>query len=666
MYVLTDPGPVQDKVMTADVGYQPWYRISLGNFIPVFNYIYPNVSDQSLFPRTGNIAGPGQFTETDYDNLGLTLQQQVGKNLFLRAVVNHQYDDMLFHQVVGFGSDAVAIDATSTLPTFAPDGSFNGTHAGDNRLIFNSVVPNPYAGKMIVASNPTNVGNNQTRDDYRLDGSYHLDLGRLGDHNLSAFLSRSDQLGDTFTDAEVNVSPQREDLTNQFGDFNLVQRVTHIDPFSASLSERGMPDPALTPIPSGPIYGTPGYSFVDGWRRETWNKTKQIIDSAAIAMQSSFFDGSLITTLGARRDIMNSYSSTASYSVDYIATAANLNGTPDVDVAGNTYTLGAVYRLPRLKQVGLYVNKSTSFQSQNAAYYFGDLAQQKLIGPLESQGVDFGFKWDLFGGRTYVDLGRFEVQQTDQAGGINGALPFYADAIWDAIELNGATIHAPGGQNTQASRSSGYELEIVSNPTNNWRISFNLSKAENVTSGLGNAFRGYYNANLSTWQAHGSVPIDTTKYGEIGGNNTVADAITLLQTYMAQDAAGNGLSGIASRAWNSNLFTAYSFTKGPLKNLTIGFGANYRGPEVLGYDNTDPTHIIQVTGSSYVLATGMVSYSMKLSSKVDMKLQLNVSNLFNNQNLQIVASSFAGAMSANERTYFFNPRSFTLTARFMY
>src|SRR5690606_12665222 len=127
------------------------------------------------------------------------------------------------------------------------------------------------------------------------------------------------------------------------------------------------------------------------------------------------------------------------------------------------------------------------------------------------------------------------------------------------------------------------------------------------------------------------------------GNNTVGALIDDLENLIAIDQAGEGMQKTGSRPWNANLFTSYEFSTGRLKGLTIGGGLNYRGDAILGIDTSDPLRYREVKGRSYYLASAMAAYRFQLGEKVTARVQLNIDNLFDNDDLQVLASNFQGA-----------------------
>jgi TonB dependent receptor len=537
-------------------------------------------------------------------------------------------------------------------------------------------------GKLMVGDYlPVEEFNSTLQDDARVSLTYHLDLGRFaGDHHFLAFVSRSDQKTEYKHTFETNVAPNRPDPSRYYTGINFSGRSTYIEPFSSNLSLHGVPDPWTNPLPSGALYGDPQYGFEDGWVQDNWTREDNRIDSVALAAQSSFFDNSLFTTLGGRRDRALVYQSNFAATAEGVALPPTLHGAPDIDQSANTYTIGAVYRFPFAKWVSVFANKSTNFQQQNGALLFNDQHQQMEVGPLRGLGKDAGLKFDLAQDRIIATVDYFQVDQNNLASGFNGAIPFYIQSIWDAIlnqgpgdlkDSNQPNGHNPSGGDTVSAKATGVELEVTANLTKEWRLSLNVTKANNVTGNVDSAISGYVNAHLAEWEAHSSLFINNATYGLLptgGTTPTVADSITEIQRDLAQDKTLDGGMQPNLRPWNANLFTAYSMSHGAFKNFTIGGGVNYRGAEVL-YD--DPTTHTNIMGGAYYVVNGMLAYQFKLG-KTGVKLQFNVDNLLDNKKKQVLAGGLSpstingaqvGPQTLAEYTYYLLPTSYSLSAR---
>ena len=701
---LTD-GPLAGKVLYTGTSAENarFYRSSSGSGVSGYNSP-PAWEDESIYPRSGNITGPGQFVEFDYHTVGLFLEQRIGQDFFVEAAVNRSHVERLNRQVVGFAGIGIMYDVTSTLPTFTGDMRYNATVGGpngaafanklgipyqattqgQNALNFNESVRNPYAGALMAYAEPTYSEMETTRDDMRISANYNLDLDRFGNHMLLGFVSRAETRNESQNFREGNVHPQRL-AQNHFTD--LPRRVSHIFPFSPNLAERGLPDPFATKIGPTNLYGRPDEFFESGFVRDGWTKSKNRIDSAALAAHSEFFKGHLVTTAGVRRDRIKVWNHTNVRDAATTAiTAINPQpAAPGLDQTGDTHTVGAVFNIPKVEWLGLFANRSTNFQDQGGQSLLEDedLRVNRTLGPLEGKGLDYGIKLSLLDNRINATVTRFTVDLENQASGHQSDVFNYINAIWTTL-LNGGPTgtltdqndpngHRVGGTDSRSQQSEGYELEITANPTPNWRISFNISKAENKISELGGALSAYIEKHRATWQQNAALKYDTGRapgnLTNAGGTNTIGALITGLDSWLAFVKSQEGQIETNIRPWNANLFTAYRFRDGTLKGLTLGAGANYRGDAILGVKPATLQNPVNEVfkGRDYINYHALIGYEFTLPRDIRVRLQLNVDNLFNNEDKQVVASSWNPVMNGLQTFEAIpNPRSYRLSATFSF
>ncbi|MCB1121123.1 MAG: TonB-dependent receptor, partial [Verrucomicrobiae bacterium] len=565
-----------------------YYRTSFHNNLPGYN-TPAFIDDESLYPRSGNIMGPGALNTTEYVTVSAIADFKIGDNFNINLTAARSDIYRRQNVVTGFAGIAYKIDVTTTLPVFNTDGTYAATgpteDQGAGALNFDQVITNPNVGDVIFRYSPSYTTRDQLQDDIRASFNYNLDLDNLGFHRLLGFLQSSKTSGENKVYAETNVHPFRQNRNTWFSSTNYAGRTVHIDPFSADLEKRGAPDPWKNPMPDSILYGgnpgDPTYYFQAGWVRNNWNKSETQIDSAAVAIQSEWFGGNLITTIGGRRDEVSI--TNWSRVRDSLGEATGLSDpTPSQDESGDTYSVGAVYHMPFLEGVSLFANKSTNFQPQGGAQYFEDEALRPAleIGALKGTGEDYGLKFELFDKRIFATIGRFDVSQSNASTGYDGNVTSYINAIWTTI-LNGGPQtdmtdaedpngHRVGGRDTRDQTSEGWEFELTANPTDNWRVSFNLSKSDNTVDNLGNNVLAYVDKHRATWEQYRSLDYDTGRSPGFLGNNKVGDLIDGLDRLINFMKADEGLTETNIRPWNANLFTAYNFTDGALGGLTLG------------------------------------------------------------------------------------------------
>lgn len=661
-----------------------YYRTSFHNSLPGYNT--PSFIGDDLAPRTANPMGPGATEDTDYATLSASLDQKIGENLNLNIAVASTDVGRRRNTIGGFSGLSYKLDVTSTLPTFNTDGSYNATiggpstDQGNGQLNFGQVINNPLVNTPIFSYTANYSLREEQQDDARISASYNLDLEALGNHVIMAFGQSSKTYREAQNFNETNISPDRP--IQRYGDSrNFGGRDAHVDYYAPNLAQRGIHDPYKNPLPDSILWGAPGAgSFEHGWYRSNMSWSEVQIDSMAVAFQSRFFEDSLVTTIGGRRDKVDITNSTSRIRDDNGEASDFGAAGPAQSEEGDTYSIGAVYHLPMVEWLSVYANKSTNFQTQAGAQYFEDaeLRSQLEIGALKGTGYDYGLKFNLFDGKIYASLGYFDVTQNNAATGLDGNVTSYINAIWTTI-LNGGpnTVntdetdpngHRVGGRETRGQSADGFEFELTANPTENWRVSLNVSKSDNSVSDLGTHFSAYINKHRDTWNAARSLNYDTARSPGFLGNNTVGDLQDGLDSLLTFVRASEGVPETNVRPINANLFTAYSFDQGILNGFTLGGGVNYRGDQILGVKPAtlaDPAAEV-FKGGEYMLFNLLASYEFKLRD-VDVRLQFNVDNLFDNDDQQILASRYNDVAGTLDPFYYYlTPRSYSISAKFSF
>lgn len=690
-YVMLMDGPLEGKMLyvgNRNEG-KRYYRTTFGNNLPGYNTAV-FLDDESKYPRTANLVGSGAKHFSDYSNYNFTIDHRFGQNFNVNLTAATTTIDREDRNVMGFGSIGYKLDVTSTLPTFNTDGSYNATVGGPDTtgqgtgaLNFDQVITNPYAGSIIASSSPSYSLTEQTQDDIRLGASYHLDLDSIGDHMLLGFAQSSKTGRNRQNFAETNISPNRPNTNTWFNSSNYAGRDAHVDVFASDLRMRGFPDPWENELPSGIYYGVDpasGYEFQPGWIRNNWNASETTIDSYAFALQSRFLNNSLVTTAGVRRDEVEIINQSRVRDSLGEATGLAEPGLPQTE-KGDTYSIGAVYHFPRIEWLSLFANKSTNFQPQGGAQYVEDeiLRPNLEIGALKGTGYDYGIKLRLLDDKAFVTLSAFDVSQANASTGFDGNFTSYVNAIWTTILNNGPITdmtdaedpngHRFGGRETRDQTAKGWELEFTANPTDSWRITLNVSKTDNAIAGLGNNLAAYFEKHSAEWNAARGLSYDTGRSPGFLGNNTVGDLVDGLDNLLALTRADEGLTETNIRPYNANLFTAYSFREGGLKGFTFGGGVNYRGEQILGVNPaTIDNPVAQVfKGNDYFLTNAMFGYQFAMNDSVDVRLQLNVDNLLQNDDKQVLASRYNVVTSSLEPFYYYlEPRSYTFSANFSF
>ncbi len=394
---------------------------------------------------------------------------------------------------------------------------------------------------------------------------------------------------------------------------------------------------------------------------------------------------------------------------------------PAISSSGITRTYSAVFHAtPR---VSLFYNESTNFLPVASATWVNALGEPAPDSKGETQ--DYGLRFNFMDNRLSFSITKFETSANDQARNAN-ADAGAARAIIDRLRNNykvGTTAAGPDshfqdmlddGQypidtgavsDTWSYVADGYEMRVVYNPSRNWRVSLSGSQNSN-TLGTHLAALGRYMyerdtkfEGVATWRNYASElrkveagqaspSFDLNPANEAHRSQAGADALFIetqannFEINYQDDVALTGITTARNGKYAANGLVTYSFDRDSrFKGWSVGGNFRYRSANTIGYER-------DLTGASGVPANSvlvdkplegddwhefgmMFSYQRKLSEKVDMRLQLNVSNLFNSQSARVVTAEYdtlAVYGSANAivptRWEIRQPRNFTLTTTF--
>ncbi|WP_404425570.1 TonB-dependent receptor plug domain-containing protein [Nibricoccus sp. IMCC34717] len=232
--------------------------------------------------------------------------------------------------------------------------------------------------------------------------------------------------------------------------------------------------------------------------------------------------------------------------------------------------------------------------------------------------------------------------------------------------------------------TKGQEYEITFNPTKNWRITGNLSKASATTSGVWAAIGDYitkfepvaldgWDKNVSSgtsldyWTRNGFADVDA--WGNNGGQMLGWDWYNDVKKSFLTMKAGEGKEVAELRKWHANIVTSYDFTEGRLKGVTVGGAVRWMSSATLGYYNKYDKALgtwisdleMPIKAPSEVSYDAWIGYERRLSKRINWSIQLNLRNLFAHKDLIPVAANGDGTYG----TYRIGPSTtWDLTNRF--
>jgi outer membrane receptor protein involved in Fe transport len=202
--------------------------------------------------------------------------------------------------------------------------------------------------------------------------------------------------------------------------------------------------------------------------------------------------------------------------------------------------------------------------------------------------------------------------------------------------------------------SKGFEFEATYNPTNQWRMTLNVSQQLASQAQIIPASQEYLKLRLTEWTtgATGELIAD-----ESNQPSRVRIYDTLLNS-MNSRISRSGQRMPELREWRANFVTNYAFSRNSLlKDWNVGSAVRWQSKAGIGYPIVAATldgRVVNVPdlqhpyyGPTEFALDGWVGYTRKLwQNRVKWSVQLNVRNLLDDDDLIPVATQPNGTISS--------------------
>ncbi len=434
------------------------------------------------------------------------------------------------------------------------------------------------------------------------------------------------------------------------------------------------------------------------------SSVREVIRSQAVVLQSHWLRDNLVTLFGWRRD--EDYF--VRENINFVANPDDLNdpgkvhyrfddfsfpSTPPFNVAGEVRSYSAVLRWPRElialpagTDFSVFYNESSNFTPAGGRINgYGE-----SLPPPQGETTEYGFNVLAFDGKLTLRVNWFETSVRNQSStptvvriaredailgqagiwvqeaNVNPHLVESRNAdielLFSALPANYRDLYEyrvtgeppnvaaqrnqlVGQVDTTDYSAKGMEVEIVYNPTPNWRILANVAKQETVQSNSLPFLKDLIARMTPVWEQLRDRPRSTYPLDWQPGDPLPSSSVTF-GTWLDANVYGPYATAIATegsasaeqRKWRANLVTNYTFSQdilgGKLKGWGIGCGIRWQDKIGIGYPSTrnaDNSVNIDVANPYYDPAEtnvdAWVTYQRRLWDKVDWKLQLNVRNL---------------------------------------
>jgi outer membrane receptor protein involved in Fe transport len=380
-----------------------------------------------------------------------------------------------------------------------------------------------------------------------------------------------------------------------------------------------------------------GEHDVDATRRYV-TYTREKVDSAVAIAQSYWFDGKLVSTLGWRRDDVRTYNA-GSAPIDPDTGLALLPDDyypkPVLEQVETSFNYGLVAhapdfiakRLPFGSEISVYYNEADNFRPAGQRYNIWDEPISAETGHTKEYGAmlnTFHGKLVIRGGHYVTTSGlssslvsglstpkgqlltmmrnirRENLEHTNdnnQAGvdawnqwwdGPTGSQLRETFRFTESVSTNPTTgeIVATLSSDSRGAEvfetadvvSTGDEIEIVLNPTPQWRIAFNANRSEAVRSNVARNLRAVFEElrPLTEGPAGSLLVADS-------GTTTFALTWRTIYNQLLPYLATENAPADELREWHWNAITNYTFSEGRLKGFNVGGGVRWQDKLVYGY-----------------------------------------------------------------------------------
>lgn len=445
------------------------------------------------------------------------------------------------------------------------------------------------------------------------------------------------------------------------------------------------------------------------------SRTEQKIHSTAAVLQSHWLENTIVTTASWRKDEVKSFDAgsaprnlaTGTVNLDRSVWYPKLSSA----LSEESHSWGIVGHTPKFISryfplgidASIFYNSSSNFRVSPQRYNI----RNEPLGPEIGDTKEYGAVITVFDGKFELRVTHYKTQDgaaTVTESGFTPAINQLADSAANVIEQNflgtnaanpdgiaafEAWLDSPNGKiyqntfayqltantdpnkpaaqyghysavthtrgnnvvGTSALESTGMEYELTYNPTHNWRITINASKAEAVRTNIAPEFYDFLldpttgllnvvqdNAGAAT--SAGKLNVTANSTGALTDyRNFITSGVvnSVLPTFLK---AGTNTDEL--RQWHWAAVTNYTFSKDSLvpalNGFNVGGAVRWMDKAVIGYPTTTittPTGSTLTTldvakpyyASSEVYYDAWVGYERQINKRIHWKVQLNLQNI---------------------------------------
>jgi iron complex outermembrane receptor protein len=605
------------------------------------------ILDRNLADFTVNPAGPGTARDGKLQNISAFWEEKIGERTFVELAHTMQVQNFELH-VGGQGRGENAL-LFADPRLFLPDGS-----------------PNPHAGEMFFEGGRMNRSTPRTTSHTsRVTISHELDFGKWGNYRVAAMgeYERRKEINrasvEVWEGSPFNSAPEN--------DQNHVWRRHYVAPgdWSTYYVTRGPDVGFLQNIPDPT---NPARTLSSTWVPFNQNSNRNaLFDQRAmlLGVQARYLNNRLVLGLGIREDRLEAENTlsardpvTNEWSVDHDGVTIT-----NEDFRGSTRTLGAVGHLTR--NLSVFYNFSNSLNLPNTQHRI--LPDSRIPPAADSQGHDFGVALSFFGGKLSARANAYTVNMIGATGGgLGGTATEVNERILTALVNNGLISQATRDERTFNANNGtidkkleGYEFHLSGALTKNWNVTANYSYTDGYTDEITPEIKAW-SAESRPWFLQWP-DVETGAEGGASGFMTIAEVVAEWDLTQQNAFRREGELIFGNRKHKFNIFTRYSFDRGPLIGVFAGVGYRYQGKAPTAFDANNGLQYSNSQG----MVDGLLGYRLRGDAwflKKGTRIQLNVGNLLDETDPRVIR--YRPDNVSIQRIAITPPRDWRLTVNF--
>lgn len=597
-----------------------------------------NVTDPATYenfgyPKNYNAQGPNGLSDTRFNVTELNLQHKIAEDLYIDFSMGKSDQQKL---------------STHTVSSNIWAEPRSGEHFG----------------KLYTAtSRPMQLRRYWDIEDVRLSLSYDFDFGDsapyLGDHRLALMTEQNDktEVWDQWRLVTTG-TPDGPITSNNFTAAAYRPLfVEYFDPNEGELYSAGWRDTYW----AKETLSIDGYSF-EWLKTDTWanKRQRQKLDTKLYVLQSRFWNDRIVTSIGYRDESREDFLADGAvgdrsdpYAI-VLPAYGYADGTPEGDISfrhaalpseitgynsGISRNHGVVFHATDWASLSYSKANSIGLPSESEDIY-GD-----LLGATQGVTEEFGVRFNLFERRVNVSLNKYKTtaEQTQQFSAfINDARDIETILVANS-GVTGVTeniLENTGAHSRSDEVAEGVELIVNGNIGNSW--SFRLSGRENETliKEAGMDMVQFFEERRSLYANPAFAELRTPQ-----GTKALGTALSDADYEIAKILALQGNQKFPSSKYRMNGIVKYSVREDAFKGFALGTNFDWASAPIIGYfedadGNFDVTR--PAKGAEVFRVNFFATYSRPLNDKVDWKIQLNVDNVFDENDPYVIEKRSVG------------------------